>query len=717
MKLHPLPMRSEPLVLVVDDDRLQRTMARDALEAEGFAVVEAADGDEALARFEQDRPDLVMLDVAMPGRDGISVCGEIRERHPSDLVPIFIVTGTDDQASIDRAYEAGGTDFASKPLNWALVRHRIRFLLRASRTLRELHRSQALLAASQRLARIGYWCWNARTNQMEWSEEIYRILGLEPGAVEPNTRIWWSLVHPDDRERVREEARAAVAAGRPYGVEHRVLLGDERLKHVHQQAEGTVSERGGERWLVGTLQDVTEQRRAQEQIRYLANFDGLTGLANRRHFLESLDLALDEARESSATLALMYLDLDRFKQINDTLGHAAGDDLLRQVAEVLRSQVRASDVIGRMETVERAATVSRLGGDEFTILLRDVNEPAAAGEVARRILRDLPRAVAVGGSGIAATGSIGIALFPTDGDDAETLMKNADTAMYHAKQAGRNHHQFFCVSMNEASARRMHVEAALRRALDQGELELHYQPRIDLASGRAVALEGLLRWTDPQLGKVSPKEALEVAEGAGLIDAVCEWNFVTACAQILAWQERGFEPLPVALNVPAPQFGSGQLCSMVSGILQRTGVRPDQIEVELTEHAVLEDNETVGATLRDLRTIGIRLALDDFGTGYSSLGYLTRLPIDILKLDRAFVRDVDADPSAGGVVRAIIAMAKSLGMRVVAEGVDAEEQARVLRELGCDELQGFLASPAVSAEETEKFLPSRTGGEGALFAV
>ena len=705
MNLPPLLMRPEPLVLVVDDDRLQRSMARDVLEEQGYAVVEAADGLDALERFGEDRPDLVMLDVEMPGKDGVSVCREIRERYPDDLVPIFIVTGSESPESIDRAYEAGATDFASKPINWTMVRHRMRFLLRASRHLREFHRSQALLADAQRLAGLGYWFWNERTDQMEWSEEIYRILGMAPGAIEPNARAWWSFVHPDDRAFVRDEARGSIDAEHPYGVDHRLLLADDRVKHVHQRGERRVGERGGERWLIGTLQDVTEQRQAQDQIRYLANFDALTGLANRRHFLETLECAIDRAREQGTMLALLFIDLDSFKDVNDSMGHSAGDELLRGTAEVLRSHVRSSDVVGRMARRDPESAVSRLGGDEFTVLLHDLDGPEAADEVARRILRDLPRSASPELGGISPTASIGIALYPDDATEAELLVKHADTAMYHAKKSGRNHHQFFCSSMNEASARRLHVEAALRRALDRGELELHYQPRVDLATGRAVAFEGLLRWTDPELGKVSPKEALEVAEAAGLIERVGAWNFEQACAQIREWKSRGYRPLPIAVNVPPPQLASGRLRQTASVALQSKDVLPSLIEVELTEHSAIEDNETVALTLRELRAIGIRVALDDFGTGYSSLSYLTRMPLDQLKLDRIFIRDVHRDPVVGGVIRAVVSMAESLGMRVVAEGVEAQDQADALRSLGCHEIQGFLVSPALPGEEAESFLP------------
>jgi diguanylate cyclase (GGDEF)-like protein len=299
---------------------------------------------------------------------------------------------------------------------------------------------------------------------------------------------------------------------------------------------------------VGTLQDITERRRAQEEIRYLANFDGLTGLANRRYFVDSLNQALDVARADDSKLALIYLDLDRFKRINDSLGHAEGDDALRQVSEVLRRHVRSSDVVARLGSGDQSSAVSRLGGDEFTILLYGIPTVETAGEVARRILRDLPESVSVGPDGFAPTGSIGIAVFPSDGEDADALMKRADTAMYHAKEAGRNSYQFFCPTMSQASLRKLRVESALRDALDHGGLALHYQPRIDLQTGVPVAMEALLRWTDPELGKVSPVEALAVAAESDLIDRIGIWNFETACAQIRTWREQGYRPLPVAVT-------------------------------------------------------------------------------------------------------------------------------------------------------------------------
>jgi predicted signal transduction protein with EAL and GGDEF domain/CheY-like chemotaxis protein len=708
--LTPISFRATPLVLVADDDPLFRAMAGDLLLEDGCAVVEAANGAEALALFERERPDLVILDVHMPAGDGLSVCSELRQRHPQDPTPILVVTAADDRHAIDRAFEAGATDFVSKPVNWPVLTHRVQYLVRASRAAQELRRSQASLAHAQRLARVGSWHWNLHTGEMLFSEETWRILGVERGAIDPSERQWLAFIHPDDRERVRERVQRALERGGAFSLEHRLLLPDESVKHVLQQGEAVPGEGGDGPWLFGSIQDVSEQRRAQDEIRWLAHYDSLTSLANRRFFLERLEQAIERARSRGTGLALLYLDLDQFKRINDTLGHNAGDQLLRGVADVLRSHVRGSDVVARPGGGDDGdCSVSRLGGDEFTVLLLDIVRPEVAADVARRILRDLPRPIHIDRHEVSTTASIGIAVFPNDGQDAETLVKHADTAMYHAKERGRNNFQFYSPSLNRVSVRTLKLEVALRQAVASGGLRLHYQPMVRLPDRSPLGLEALLRWTHPELGKVSPAEIIPVAESTGLIAPLGEWILHAACAQVRAWIDAGRRPLPVSVNVSPRQFSLSDLRRNVSEALRTHRLEPHWLELEITESAVLGDDEDVPATLRDLRAMGVRIALDDFGTGYSALGYLTRLPIDTLKMDRSFVRDVDSDPSAAGVVRAVVAMAHSLGLRVVAEGVDAEEQARALHALGCDVLQGFLVSGALPPDEATRFLSGSDG--------
>jgi diguanylate cyclase (GGDEF)-like protein len=698
--------QAAPLILVVDDDRLMRTMLRDTLESQGFAVAEVSNGIEALAAYERLRPSLVLLDLHMPEPDGFSVCRGIRDRHPNDPTPVLVVTADGDPSSLDRAYAAGATDFVAKPLHAALLAHRIRYLLRGSRALVELAQSQRSLSRAQRIARVGSWEWNPYTGELHWSGETYRILGIDPSEASTWERFF-STVHPADRDRARGEMRDGMRGAHSFRIHHRVVLPDGSVRHV--DAQGEVAADGPEdgAWITGTLQDVTEQAHAQARISYLASYDSLTGLANRRLFRDQIERAIGAARARAHLVGVLFMDLDRFKRINDTLGHGAGDKLLQVVAERLRAQVRGSDVVGRIDSEEQAPAISRLGGDEFTVLLSKLEAPEDAGDVARRILRAIPEAIALDGHSVSLSASIGIAIYPLDGEDVETLVKHADAAMYSAKEQGRDNYQFFSRRINATALRKIALETHLRGALERGELRLHYQPRMDLQSGQVAAVEALLRWTHPQLGVVSPREIIPLAEETGLITPIGEWVLRTACVQARKWQETGVGSIVISVNVSPRQFADTDLREVVGRVLRETGVSPRLIELELTERLLLQDNEETALVLRDLRAMGVAIALDDFGTGYSSLSYLARFPLDVLKMDRCFVRDVDHDNAAAGVAKAVIAIGHSLGARVVAEGVDSLEQERFLREHGCDELQGFLLAGALPDVEVVQFFKPR----------
>ena len=694
-------------ILVADDDQLIRSLARDALESEGFTVLEATGGAEAVESFERERPALLLLDVTMADLDGYAVCSEIRSRHPDDFTPIVIVTAKADPPSIDRAYEVGATDFVSKPINWALLGHRLRYLLRASRALGAVKQSERSLANAQRIAHVGSWEWSPADDRMTWSDETFRILGFAPASIEANPRNLIGCAHPDDRERLRKQLNQAIQQGKSFDLEHRLLLTGGELRSVYQQIE--VSSDGV---LMGTIQNITERKQSEEHIRYLANYDSLTGLANRRLFVERLSMLTSRAKERGCALALLYLDLDRFKRINDTLGHSAGDLLLRRVADVLRKHVRGSDVVARVDPEnfdDENASISRLGGDEFTIILSEMAAPEDAGDVARRILDALPNPLSIEGHEISTTCSIGIAIYPHDGNDVETLVRHADTAMYQAKQHGRNSFQFFCPSMNAASTRKLQIEERLRGALERRELKLHYQPKLDLRSGEVCGMEALLRWHDDELGIVSPKDVIPVAEETGLIHRLGAQMLEKACRQNAEWQRLGYRRVPVAVNISSAQFSRPDLCQTISNALRSAKLDPRWLEIEITESVLLQDEEGNARTLREIKAMGIRIALDDFGTGYTALSYLTRIPFDTLKLDRSFIRDMEADPRSIGIIISVIAMAHSLGARVVAEGVDAEEQETFLRSHGCDELQGFLFSASVPPETFGRFLGSPDG--------
>ena len=704
------PSGKQPLVLVADDDTTVREVVREALLHAGYAVEEARDGVEALTQFDRLEPDLVILDVRMPNMDGFEACAELRRRPGGDTVPILILTGMDDLESITRAYEAGATDFASKPFNLVVLGHRVRYLMRARRTLEELRRSQIRLASAQRIARLGHWERDVRTGELLWSDEVFRLLGLEPGSCAPSREAYLGLVHSEDRERVVRAAEEALAGTRPYNVDLRIRLGNGEVRFLHDQAEVVPDEHGRPARMAGTLQDITDRKRAEEQIRFLAYYDGLTRLPNRVLSMERLKLALENARRQNRTLAVLFLDLDQFKRINDTLGHGAGDRLLQGVAERLKKCLRSSDTIGRVDPSDPSDTIARLGGDEFIISLTDIARGEDAGRVAGRILEALNEPFRLDGQDVLIGGSIGISLFPHDGADVETLLRNADAAMYHVKDSGRGAFQFYNQSMNAAARERLAMEGSLRKALERGELLLHYQPLVDTDTGDIVGAEALVRWNHPELGLVPPAQFIPLAEETGLILPIGEWVLQAASAQARAWQDGGHPALHIAVNLSGRQFRQQPLVEVVGRVLGRTGFDPKHLELELTESVLMRDAEETVRTLNGLKALGLRISVDDFGTGYSSLSYLTRFPIDILKIDRSFVREIATGRGEGAITSAIIAMAQGLDLAVVAEGVETEEQMEHLQRRGCRMMQGYLFGRPVPAEEFTRVLERGASG-------
>ncbi|MDO8589257.1 MAG: EAL domain-containing protein [Armatimonadota bacterium] len=439
---------------------------------------------------------------------------------------------------------------------------------------------------------------------------------------------------------------------------------------------------------IAIKRNITEKKVYEKQLDRLAHYDHLTGLPNRLLFADRLTQNLAKARRNGESLAVMFLDLDRFKNINDTLGHSIGDILLNGVARRLTACLREMD------------TVARMGGDEFTIILSQISQPDDATNVAQKILDSLAKPFDVGGGyELFVSASIGITMFPLDGSDVETLVKNADTAMYRAKEQGRNNWQLCTSATNAAALQRMELETSLRRAVDREELLAHYQPRVDLSTGRIVGTEALLRWQHPELGLVSPAEFIPLAEDTGLIIPIGEWALREACAQNKAWQDSGLPKMPVAVNLSPRQFRQKDLVEIVAGILKETGLDPKYLELEVTESAIMHKPSVAAAALRRLKDMGVQVSIDDFGAGQSSLSYLKRFPIDTLKIDQSFIRDITTDPDDAAIARAIVAMAHSLKLNVIAEGVETLEQLQFLRSLDCDEVQGYFISRPVPAEE------------------
>jgi predicted signal transduction protein with EAL and GGDEF domain len=449
----------------------------------------------------------------------------------------------------------------------------------------------------------------------------------------------------------------------------------------------------------------------------LATCDLLTGLPNRSTFIHRLDAELRRAAHDRAVVGLLHIDLNRFKQINDTLGHGAGDQLLRLVAERLDASVRGTDTIARdampgavtiaRDAKPRAGLISRLGGDEFSVLLSDLGREDHAALVARRIRLAMQAPFQIDGQELFVTPSIGIAVFPGDGADAATLLKNAEIAMYHAKQQGAVEAEFYRKALNVRSLERLTLENALRRALERTELELYYQPKIAILTGHVAGAEALLRWNHPELGMVSPVEFIPIAEECGLIVDIGEWVLRTACEQAMRWESAGYPPLTISVNVSRPQLAQNRLTDVLAALQRSHRLGRNRIVLELTESLLMDDAEASIEMLSTLRAMGVALSLDDFGTGYSSLAYLKRFPLDELKIDRSFIHAVSDSPADAAIVQAVIVLARSLGLRVVAEGVETQAQLRYLAQLDCDQYQGFLYSPPVPVAQFEQLCRKR----------
>jgi PAS domain S-box-containing protein len=749
MSLMPIPdgfesrasartVRGGDSVLLIDDDPVVRLLTVAALTERGWRVVEAGGGTEALELFSRERPQVVVLDAIMPAPDGFETCERLRRLPGGEHIPVLMLTGLDDEHSIARAYEVGATDFFVKTNGqWTLLSERLRYMLRAAHTRQELLTSQAKLNKAQRIARLGSWEWDFRTQRIRVSEECRVVVGLSVAEGDVSERHAWSRVVPEDRVRIEKLFRDGQDSASTLTFESGVQHPDGRARIVRVEAEFERDPAGVAVAMHGVIQDVTERRQAEDQIRRLANYDSLTGLPNRRYLREEFGATIERARAAEHVLALLFVDIDRFKHINDTLGHEIGDQVLREVAWRLHSTVRETDTVARVaQKAHRNAgahpqesdapargdsRVARLGGDEFTVLLTNVADQDDVDRILQRLVDAIRVPIDCFGHEVHVGASIGVALFPRDGDDVDSLLRKADLAMYAAKAKGGNSWRAFSESMNIAVAARWHLEAGLHHALERDELMLYYQPKVDIDSGRIVGAEALMRWM--RNGEVvEPGEFIGTAEETGLIVPITEWAIAKVCWQINDWRRRGMEPVPIALNISGGHFQRGNLAAPVRAALAQNGVAAQLLEVELTETVLMRDLDVALPLLEELKSLGISISIDDFGTGYSSLAYLRRLPIDTIKIDRSFVLELEVSADAATIVAAIIAMANALKLRTIAEGVETRGQMLALSGYGCTLMQGFLFSrplPADSfarlvAEAQTRRMPWREDGDAAL---
>ncbi len=702
-------------ILVVDDDAAARLVMRAALRKSGYDVREAEGGHDALRKFAAEACDMVMLDVDMPDLGGHEVCAALRASAGA-LLPIVMVTGMDDLKSVELAYESGATDFIAKPVNWGLIGHRVHYLFRSLRAMHDLRaaeaRHAAVLDAIPDLlleVDIDGRCIDYRAPRVDLPIAIPRkLIGRTVNELLPPAaaQVCMTALHDALEHGTSKGAQYEVPlAARPTGPN-----GPTGSAWFELSISRKAVAAGDKPRFIVLSREITERKDAEARIARLAYFDSLTGLPNRQCFLDRVDREIARAARDGQRLAVLFMDLDGFKNINDTMGHAAGDLLLQGAATRIREGLRPSDVLSR--TLENegggrmAYELARLGGDEFTALLSGVDRPEDAAVVARRIGAMMRRPFVLEGHDVTVTTSVGIAIYPDDGADGATLLKHADTAMYHAKQAGRDNAQAYCTSLTRDLVQRLELDSSLRTALALQQFHLVYQPQVDVASGSIRSVEALIRWTHPVRGLVPPLDFIGRAEETGLIDPIGEWVLRTACAQAAHWQREG-TPVKVAVNLSPRQLRNPQFLQTVLDVLAQTGLDAELLELEVTEGALMDNSAATRAVLHALDHAGISIALDDFGTGYSSLAYLTRMPIDCIKVDKCFVDGLLEGGESSAIVRAIIAMARSLGVRVTAEGVETLEQARALSEMACSCLQGYYFSRPVAAPEVALLLTRR----------
>lgn len=676
---------SGPRILIVDDDPAFRLTFSEVLGSEGFSVVEASNGVEAMQRVQRQRPDLILLDAVMEGIDGFEICRRFKQSPGIADVPILMVTGLDDVESVNRAFEAGATGFTTKPVNYPILIQRMRFVLRASEVEKELRENQARLHAAQRLARLGYWRWDISSGGFDVSDLLANLLGLDLSDFGGDLESYLELIHVDDRQRARSNIEAAIREGQAPAVDYRLLCANGDAINVRQDLEVRTKATGAG-FILGTVQDVTRQREAEEQIRKLAYFDTLTGLASRGYFMQHLTDTIKSANRRNEKFALLFLDLDGFKDVNDSLGHDIGDRLLKVVARRLQAVLRDIDFL------------ARLGGDEFCMIVNNVADDYSAAEVASRCLEATSEPLDLLAQRLRPQVSIGIAQFPHDGDSPHVLVKAADSAMYAAKQAGKHRYAFYSPEMTVEAEERLALENALRTAFEQNEFQLHYQPQVSLSTGRVVGVEALVRWRHPERGLVMPNDFICVIERIGMIPELGALVLNAACEQLRAWQIAGLPSLRMSVNISPLHFREQGIVELVQAALDKYALEPSLLELEITE-TVMQAEPEVMVVLDRLRQIGVKIAIDDFGTGYSSLGSLKHLPIHCLKIDRLFIRDMLHNTEDAVLLGAIIGLAHALDYIVVAEGVEELSQVKVLAGIDCDVVQGYYFSRPVSAEQ------------------
>jgi predicted signal transduction protein with EAL and GGDEF domain/DNA-binding response OmpR family regulator len=744
MKAQRIPPVSDVEILVVEDSPMQANILKQMLAKKGYTITHAKDGVEGLAMARRRRPTLIISDILMPVIDGYKMCQMVRQDEALAGVPVILLTSLSEPENIIRGLECGADNFIIKPYGEEYILTRVENLLK-NLALREKNKGESrvqiyfagkswfidtdqcqiiemLLATFENAAKQNRELIQAqhalkslneqleervreRTERLEASEAKYRAL-LENNAdavlvIDRLTIV--RFLNPAAERLFGRSAKELLGAPFPLPVildtatEHEVGRPDGSTAAAEMRVVPTEWE--GEEAALASLRDVTERKRLLARLDYVARHDTLTGLPNRVLFKDRLGQVMALARRKKLQSALLFMNIDRFKRIIDSLGHAMGDRVLQAIATRLKACLRETDTISRVGNEELTGTLARLGGDEFAMLVPEITQVEDVAKVARRIIDAFSQPLTLSGQEVFVTGSMGISLYPSDGDSEEALLKNAAAALSRAKEEGGGNFQFYSPAMNARVLERLTLETNLRRAIDREEFVLHYQPQVDLQTGEVFGFEALVRWQHPEMGLVSPAQFIPLAEETGLIVPIGEWVLQNACRQMKQWQEAGRPSLRIAVNLSSRQFKQENFLERVTRILNESGLNPHLLDLELTESLFMEGTPTTMNAMQELSRWGVQFSIDDFGTGYSALSYIKRFPISKLKIDRSFVNAMLSDPNDAEIVRMIVGLAHHLRLKAIAEGIETAEQLAFLQTIHCDEMQGYLFSRPLPAEQ------------------
>jgi diguanylate cyclase (GGDEF)-like protein/PAS domain S-box-containing protein len=682
-------------ILVVDDDEASGSMLARRLERHGFRALTATSGQEALDRLPTLETDLLLLDIEMPGMDGLETLRRVRQAWSASELPIVMATSHNDSDVLVGALEAGADDFVTKPLDFPVVLARLRVQVSRKQAEDARRESDERYSLAARAANDGFWDWRIDPNTVYFAPRWKTMLGYEESEIGTSPDEWFTRIHVDDIARVRTElAHLLEGRAETFECEHRIQHKAGHFVWTHSRALVVRDSAGRPQRIVGSQADITDGKVA----------DALTGLPNRLLFMDRLTRCLLRKRRfREFHYAVLFLDLDGFKHVNDSLGHIAGDELLASVGRRLEDGVRANDTVGRIASPH---TVARFGGDEFTILLEDLRAPDDALTVAKRVQEALEHPFDVAGQEVFTTVSIGVVLDTEDYVRPEDLLRDADTAMYTAKASGRTQYAVFDGAMRAVAVERLQLGTDLKKAIDRDEFTTYYQPIVSLDVGVLAGFEALIRWNHARRGLVSPGEFIHLAEETGLIVRIGQAVLARACSDLRDWQRRFPKAagLTVSVNLSGKELMQPDVVERVRHVLASTGVDAGLVKLEITESLLMDNPEAVATRLGALRELGVRLSVDDFGTGYSSLSYLHRFPVHTLKIDRSFVSRIGADSGPAEIVRTVVALAHNLKLDTVAEGIEHREQLDALREMGCEFGQGYYFSRPLDREHVEDML-------------